>query len=172
MEQTIPVATGARPEALARALIDLLNARDLDGAEKHWHDDLIENFLVLRVYRGKRETRGFFEELFAAFPDFQIVVETVIGNDTTAFIAWRATGTFTGGAFQGVNANGARIEVQGVDRMEFSDGKLKQNTVYYDGAGFARAIGMLPPMESAAENAMKGAFNALNAVKRKLGVGG
>lgn len=157
-----------RPAELARHLIDLLNARDLDAVEACWTDDLDEDFIPLRVYRGKRAVRGFFEGLFAAFPDFRMEVDTVVGDDASAFISWRATGTFTGGPFEGIDANGSHVDIRGCDHMRFRDGKLCHNTVFYDGNGFARAIGLLPPTDSSAENAMKSVFNTVTAVKKRL----
>lgn len=167
-EVTSPSPSSQQPATLARELIDMLNARALDAIEERWHDDLYEDFIVLRAFRGKRAVRGFFEGLFAAFPDFHLEVETCIGDDTTAFIAWRATATFTGGPFEGIQANGASLDIRGVDRMEFEDGKLVRNTVYYDGMGFAREIGMFPAADSGAEKAMKTAFNAMTAAKKRL----
>jgi steroid delta-isomerase-like uncharacterized protein len=157
------------PAALARQLFGYLNARDLDGVAKHWHDDLLEDFIVLGPLHGVAAVRSFFEELFAAFPDFHIEIETLLGDDTTAFIAWRAKGAFTGSPFQGIDANGATIELRGVDRMEFANDKLVRNTVYYDGAGFMRSVGLLPAQSSGAENAMKLAFNAVTRVKKRIG---
>ena len=40
------------------------------------------------------------------------------------------------------------------------------NTAYYDGASFARQVGMLPAEGSGAERAMKGAFNAVTKMRR------
>jgi steroid delta-isomerase-like uncharacterized protein len=158
------------PVALAPHLIDLLDRHDLDRVEAYWHDDVVEDILPVGVFRGKSDARRFFAETFAAFPDFHIVTEKVVGDDTTAFISWRVTGTFNGGSFQGIEPTGAKVEIRGTDRMEFANGKLVRNTVYYDGMGFARAIGMMPPAGSIAEIGMKGAFNALSGVKRALGL--
>ena len=43
------------------------------------------------------------------------------------------------------------------------------NTAYYDGASFARQVGMLPSEGSGAERAMKGAFNAVTKMRRRVG---
>jgi hypothetical protein len=47
--------------------------------------------------------------------------------------------------------------------------KMVENIVYYDGAGFARQIGMLPAQGSAVDRGMTGAFNAVTKVRRGLG---
>lgn len=156
------------PAELARHLIEKLNGRDLDAVESYWADDIHEDFTPLRLYRGKRAVRGFFDGLFGAFPDFELAIDTVVGDDESAFVSWRAVGTFTGGPFEGITANGARVDIRGCDHMRFRDGKLYRNTVYYDGNGFARAIGLLPPMDSTAENAMKTVFNTVTSVKKRF----
>jgi steroid delta-isomerase-like uncharacterized protein len=159
-----------KPEELTERLIEYLDAHDLDGAEKYWDDDICEEFVALdKVYRGKREVRSFFEETFAAFPDFRIETERIVGDDHVAFVSWRSTGTFSGGSFQGIEPNGKQVNLRGCDRMEFSNGKLVSNTIYYDSMSFARQIGMMPALDSLAENAMKGAFNAVSNVKNLLG---
>ena len=49
-----------------------------------------------------------------------------------------------------------------------ADGKVEENTIYYDGAEFARQVGMMPPQDSGAERAMKGAFNALTKARKAI----
>ena len=82
---------------------------------------------------------------------------------------WRATGTFTGAPFQGIEPTGRRIELRGTDCLEIDDdGKITRNTAAYDGAAFARGIGMLPPENSGAEKAMRGAFNAVTKLRKAV----
>jgi hypothetical protein len=51
--------------------------------------------------------------------------------------------------------------VRGVDAIQLDpEGRIVENTVYYDGLTFARQIGMLPRQGSAADRAMLAAFNA------------
>jgi hypothetical protein len=45
--------------------------------------------------------------------------------------------------------------------IEWRDGRVAHNTIYYDGAEFARQVGMLPPRDSAGDRAITGAFNAV-----------
>jgi steroid delta-isomerase-like uncharacterized protein len=170
MTTTSATHPSATPADLARRLFDCIGRHDLDEAAKLWRDDIVEDIVAVGVMRGKAETRRFFEETFGAFPDFTIEIETLVADDRVAFTGWRATGTFTGSKFQGIAANGKRIELRGVDRMEFEAGLLVRNTVYYDGMGFARSIGMLPEASSGAETLMKEAFNAFTAIRKNLPV--
>jgi SnoaL-like polyketide cyclase len=82
------------------------------------------------------------------------------GDDVGAAVRWVASGTFTGRPFQGIQPTGRRIEPRGVDYMEISDGLIKKNTIFYDGAEFARQIGMLPARDTVGERLLLAAFNA------------
>lgn len=151
---------------IARKIFELLNGRDLDGVAELQHPDVVDDFVAVGVYRGRPAVRAFFEELFAAFPDFRLEIEQITANETMAVVQWHARGTFTGGPFQGLASTGASVEVRGVDCMAFEDGRLRHNTIYYDGAGFARAIGVLPGQKSIGERALFAAFNAYTAAKK------
>lgn len=144
--------------------------KDLAALESFWHDDIVEEFVVTGPLRGKAEVRAYFEEVWAAIPDdWSFDVKRILPvDDNVAVGAWRLTGTFNGGAFQGIEATGKPVAIRGLDVMEFEDGLLKHNTIYYDGLGFARQAGLLPPDGSAADRAMIGAFNALTRARRTI----
>ena len=74
----------------------------------------------------------------------------------------------------GIDATGKHIELRGMDMFEVRGGEIVTNTAFFDGAEFSRQIGMMPAQDSAAEKAMKSAFNAVTKVRRTVGekVGG
>ncbi len=160
-------------EEAVQGYFEALAARDAERMSSHWIAEGIEELVPLRVLRGQREIKGFFSELFAAVPDAEITVRRTVANDGGAAVEWRMSGTFRGAPFQGIEASGRSIELRGVDLLEIEDGKITRNTAYFDGAHFARQLGMLPPQDSAGERAMKGAFNAYvrlrKAVNERMG---
>ena len=155
-------------EQLARTLLDAVARRDLDAVRAGHAPDLVEDFVAVGVFEGVEAVLGFFAELYGAVPDFTLEVLSVTANGGTAAAQWRATGTFTGSPFQGVHATGRRIELRGCDVMQFEDGHLKHNTIYYDGLGFARQIGMLPQLGSRMDRAMTAMFNARTDLMARL----
>ncbi len=155
-------------EETARAYFDSVAARDPDAMASHWSEDGVEDIVPLGVFRGPEGVRGLFRELFAAIPDFEFTVTRVVADERVAAVQYRAVGNFTGGPFQGLQANGAHIELRGVDMVEVEDGKIVRNTAFYDGADFARQLGMLPAQDSGAERAMKSALNAVTKVRRAI----
>lgn len=156
-------------EAAARAIFAAIEARDLDGLGELQHDDVVDDFVAIGVIRGRAAVRGFFEELLGAFPDFRIRIVQLTATEDRAVVQWEATGKFTGTPFQGFDANGKTVITRGVDCMRFDGGKLRHNVIYYDGAAFARDLGLLPPLGGVTEKGMKTAFNAVTRIRRAIG---
>jgi steroid delta-isomerase-like uncharacterized protein len=155
-------------EDVARSYFEAAAARDADGMASHWSADGVEDLVPIGILRGPAEVRGFFAELFAALPDFEFVVERITADERVAAVQWRASGTFDGGPFQGIDPTGRRVELRGCDCVEVENDKLVRNTAYWDNMEFARAVGMMPPLDSPGERAMKSAFNAFTKVRGAL----
>jgi hypothetical protein len=77
-------------------------------------------------------------------------------------------GTFEGAPYMGIEPTGGHLEIRGFDLFELEDGELVSCTGYFDGASFARQIGMLPADGSGADRAMKSAFNAVTKLRRAV----
>jgi steroid delta-isomerase-like uncharacterized protein len=153
----------------ARRLIESVSRRDIETLREYWDDDTVDDFIALgQQIRGRDALTAFFKELFAAVPDMRMDIEDLIADGDKAVVRWRLSGAFTGAPFQGIRPTGRAIDLRGVDVMHFAGDKLRLNTVYYDGATFARQVGMLPAQGSAGERAMTSAFNAITAAKDRL----
>jgi len=155
------------PSEVARTIFEALSKRDLDTAMKFNTDDAVDDFVAIGEFRGRLAIRRFFDELLAAFPDFDIAVDRIVGDDSAAVVQWHTAGTFSGGKFQGIEPTGKRVQIRGVDVMEFAEGRYVHNTIYYDGASFARQIGMLPRAGSGAEKATLFGFNASTRLRQR-----
>ena len=160
-------ATTRTPAEVARAAFDAVISRDPDGIAAQGAPDSVDDFVAIGEVHGQAAIRAFFRDLFAAFPDFEMTVDRIVADDTTAVVQWHAAGAFTGGPFQGILPTGRRIGIRGADVMEIDGGLVRHNTIYYDGAGFARQIGMLPAMGSRADRAMVSAFNAKTRLRQR-----
>jgi hydroxyacylglutathione hydrolase len=148
------------PGKVARSYFDAVAARDIDAMVACWKAGGVENIAPLgRPLSVPDEMRAFFEQTFAAMPDMRFEVLDVVAARNQAAVRWRATGTFCGGPFQGIEPTGARVEFEGIDLLTVEDGKIIRNDAYYDSGQFARAVGLLPPQESTTERRMAAAFN-------------
>lgn len=155
-------------EETARSYFAALGERDAQKMASHWHPEGIEDLVAFGIYRGPDEIRGFFDELFAAIPDAETIVDRVVADDRHAAVQWRMHGNFSGGRFQGLDAVGKRVEMRGCDVLEIEGGRITRNTAYSDGLDFARQIGMLPPQGSGVEKALYGAFNGINRLRTTI----
>jgi steroid delta-isomerase-like uncharacterized protein len=155
-------------EEHARSYFEAVANRDTTAMARHWRPDGVDDLVPLGPLRGTDEIVAFFRDLFQAVPDIETTVTRVVAGETQAAVEWRMSGHFTGGPFQGVDPTGRRVEIRGLDLLEIEDGQIVGNTAYYDGMTFARQIGLMPPENSSAENAMKSAFNAATKVRRAV----
>jgi steroid delta-isomerase-like uncharacterized protein len=160
------------PGQLARETFEaLFERRDFATVRRYWTEDSVDHFLALGIdVRGPEKLELFFRELFDAIPDFNMTIENIVEDDRHAIVQWTGSGTFSGDPFQGIEPTGRFVSLRGCDVIRFSsDGKLEENTVYYDGAEFARQIGMLPPRDSVVDKGMMATFNAVTQLRRQVG---
>lgn len=155
-------------EAAAAAYFTAIAARDLDAALACWKPGSLDHLGPAGPQRAPEGIRAYFEELFAAFPDFRYEVREIVASGDRAAVLWRATGTFSGGPFQGILANGVRAEIEGLDLARVEDGLLVENLSYWDDSAVARQLGLLPAQGSVQERAMKAAFNARTRMLKRL----
>jgi steroid delta-isomerase-like uncharacterized protein len=159
------------PAQLARDTFEaIFDRRDIDAVRPMWTESSVDHFLALGLEaRGPDQLAAFFRELLAAVPDLDMTIENIVEDDRHAVVQWSASGTFDGGSFQGIEPTGKRMSLRGCDVFTFTDdGKLDENTIYYDGAEFARQIGMLPPRDSAVDRGITEAFNLVTRARRRL----
>ena len=156
-------------EEVGRGYFAALSARDPEGMAACFAADGIDDIVPLGVFRGPAEIRAVFKELFAAMPDVETTVTRVVADHEGAAVEWRMAGTFDGAPFQGIEPVDKRVQLRGLDLLEIDeDGKITRNTGYYDGADFARQVGLLPPQDSGAERVMRSGFNAVTKLRREI----
>ncbi|HEV2813154.1 MAG TPA: ester cyclase [Solirubrobacteraceae bacterium] len=163
----------ATEERVRKVWAEVFVDKDLSKASEWWSDDSTDEFLALGLTaRGATELTAFFRELFDAVPDIEMRIEHIVADDTTrhAVLQWHFTGTTNGKPFQGIEPPaGKRLDLRGCDVFQLDeDGRVLTNTIYYDGAEFARQIGMLPPRDSALDRSMVAGFNAVTRLRTKL----
>jgi len=168
IDTAAPSPSAPTPLKVARAIFDALSKKDLDAAFEYIGNETVDDFVAIGEVRGKPAIRRFFDELLGAFPDFEMTTDRIVADRSTAVVQWHAVGTFSGGSFQGIEATGKHVEIRGVDVLEISDGQVRHNTIYYDGASFARQIGMLPHSGSGTDKAMLSVFNTVTRLRQQV----
>jgi glyoxylase-like metal-dependent hydrolase (beta-lactamase superfamily II)/ketosteroid isomerase-like protein len=142
----------ASASEIAKRYFAALDARDIDAALALWSPDGVDRLVGQQELAVPDGIREYFTMLFAASPDFRLeVLETTAYRNRCA-VRWRARGTFAGpGRLQGNVPNGAKIDLEGCDVLTVADDLIQRNDAYFDSAGLARQLGLLPPIGSKAE---------------------
>ena len=120
----------------------------------------------------RAQVLSFFGGFFDSLPDLHVEVEEVVvagqpGRER-ATLRWHLTGTHTGAPFMGIAATGRAVELYGMDLLDFENGRIAGNCIYFDQLGFARQVGMLPPEGSRRDRLLTGAFNLTVRARRLL----
>ena len=152
------------PGDVARGYFAAIARHDLDGAVEFWRPGSVDHLAPIGELRVPDELRAYFEGVFAAFPDFRYEVLDVIVEGDRVAVRWRATATFTGEPYQGIVANGARVEIEGADICRVEDGLLVRLDSYWDDSALARQLGLLPQRQSVGERILITLFNAKTAI--------
>src|SRR5215210_7313989 len=129
-------------EERVRSYFEAMDNRDAGGMAAHWREDGVEDVVPVGMMRGRGELRGFFASMFAAMPDARTTVTRLVAGEQSCAVEWRLEGTFDGAPFMDIEPTGKHVEIRGFDLLEVEDGELVSNTAYFDGASFARQIGM------------------------------
>ena len=167
--EAVPQGSSEPEPSVGRKYFEAVAARDLDGDGELLGAGRLERIAPVGDLRGPDEVREFFSGLCSPpSPTSTFEVLDLVAARNQVAVRWRRTGTFCGGPFQGIEPTGARIELEGIDLLTIEDGMIQRNDAYYDSAQFARAVGLLPPQDSATERAWPRAFNARTRLLRPL----
>lgn len=132
-----------RNEAALTQAIDRWNAGDLDGYLEIYDDEVQLHGLTPQPM-DKSGARGFYEALFAAFPENRLDVHENFGDDDRLASRFTLSGKH-GGAFMGVPATGNQIALNGITTMHFREGRVVQRWTTSDMLGLLVQIGAVPP---------------------------
>ena len=155
--------------AVVQQYFAALAARDVDAAVAFWARGGVDRLVGQRALVAPEGVREYFAALFAAFPDFRFEVLEQTTAAERSVVRWRARATFAGpGQFEGLEANGAVVELEGCDVLTVSDDRIVVNHAYVDAGDVARQLGVLPPVRSRAQARLTALANARTRVRRRL----
>lgn len=104
----------------------------------------------------------------AALPNLRMRVVALAENGDDVFVHRQMTGTHTGAPFEGIDATGRAVTIDGMGHLVVRDGTIATNFVVFDQMRFARQIGLLPAAGSRGDRATKAAFNARTRRRARL----
>jgi hydroxyacylglutathione hydrolase len=144
-----------------------LSRRDVDAMASLWAPDGTEHIAGQVDAVGPNGVREYFTELFTAFPDFSLTVQTTVAEGDKVAVHWKASANMTGPLW-GLEPTGAHVELEGIDLLTVADGLIVHNDAVPDGMSLARQIGLVPPAGSTLESRLFSAFNARTKATRRV----
>jgi steroid delta-isomerase-like uncharacterized protein len=150
-----------------RWAFEKLNEHDVTPLKQFWTAGTVERFPD-RTCRGTEEIARYFEDVFAAVPDFHMEILAMAEQGDDVFVHWRLTGTHRG-PLLGIEPTGKKLTIDGMDHFVMRDGVVASNFAVFDQLQYARQVGMIPPDGSTGDKAFKGAFNARTRLLQAVG---
>jgi glyoxylase-like metal-dependent hydrolase (beta-lactamase superfamily II)/predicted ester cyclase len=144
-----------------------LARRDVPAMAGYWAPDGEEHIASQVDAVGPSGVREYFSELFTAFPDFSLTVQTTVAEGDKVAVHWKASATMTGPLW-GLEPTGAHVELEGIDLLTVADDLIVRNDAVPDGMALARQIGLVPPAGSVLESRLFSAFNARTKATRRV----
>ena len=162
-------SNGTSASEVAERYFTAAAMRDADAMAACWRADGVDRLVGMVDLHGPDAVRAYFNEIFAAFPDFTFNVASKTAEANRCAVRWTATGTFAGpGSFQGLEPTGARFSIEGCDLLQVEGGLIVGNDAYLNGADLARQLGAMPEAGSKAEQRLTALANARTKVGSKL----
>lgn len=158
---------------VARAYFAAVAERDVEGMIDLWRiGSGTGNIHGTATLRPPDDYRRWFGGLFTAFPDLRFDVLDLTCEGDKAAVRWSAKGSFTGpGKFEGLTANGKKVDLEGIDLLTIRDGLIDELHAYTNATVMMRQLGALPDSGSSQEKAMMATLNlkakALAAISRR-----
>ncbi|NMO90217.1 ester cyclase [Actinomycetospora sp. TBRC 11914] len=149
-----PPGTDASPTEVVRWVFDIVNTHRSAPLR-----DVLTADVRLRLpdatYRGVDAVLGFWEGLFAAVPDLTVTMQAVAEQDGTVFVRWTLTGTHSGAEWAGIGPTGAHLDLDGIDHVTVSGGRIHADFVVFDQLQVARQLGLAPAEGSRLDVALR-----------------
>ena len=153
--------------AVAQEYFTSIRRGDASPQRANYAPDATINVPGILENASPNELIAYFEQMWAAFPDFKFEVLDIVGDEEQAACHWRITGTFAGAQFMGLEPTGGRVDQRGVDYIHVRDGKIVRNDAYTDGMTLSQQLGVLPPTDSKQEQRMKKLVNVRTRFARR-----
>jgi predicted ester cyclase len=137
-----PAEVEAANIAVVRGIVERLNAGDVEGAAQLMAEDLVDH----NPAAPGRGRMGFLllhgKILHTAFPDMQVVQESVIADGDTVVSRVRMQATSLG-PFMGIPPTGATVTATGIEVHRLAGGLVVEHWAQFDLMAILRQLGAI-----------------------------
>ena len=127
---------------IVRQYQEIYNSNDLDRLAEVVSEDLLTPNIMPGIPHGLEGAKAAHRIMLAAFPDYQTVIEDILGEGDKVAARIRMSGTNTG-EFMGIPATGKRVEFTGMYIARIANGKIVEHWGEEDGVSLLQQLGVL-----------------------------
>jgi steroid delta-isomerase-like uncharacterized protein len=133
-------------KALALRSWEIVNQRNPELIEEFYPPEFVWHEPD-RDIRGYEQAKQFVSSFFEAFPDINISVEDVIGEDDQVVSRYTIRGTHQGETEEFGPPTEKQMELGGITIHRFEDGKIVEEWERYDNLSVLQQLGLVPEQE-------------------------
>lgn len=137
---------GGDKQLIADFIDDIWNRRNLDNLDHYLTDGYIEHNPMGNFYGIDEFRRGFLEMTLDGYPDFQVELGAVIGNDEIIACQYNSGGKQTGD-FGPLEPTNKTVELPGCFLCRIEDGKISETYNQFDLLSLNMQLGLIEPPE-------------------------
>lgn len=138
-----PMASAAttkkNKEIVSRFAEEFVNKQDVDSLAEFVSEDFVD-YTPFGQTTGRDALLATTKELKAAFPDFAVVLEEIVGEGDTVAVRMTQRGTHKG-EFMGFEPTGKSFEIEAMGFLRVKDGKITERRVRPDVLGIMQQLG-------------------------------
>jgi steroid delta-isomerase-like uncharacterized protein len=121
------------------------NSHDANKILSFCTDDVVfEEVPMGQVFRSKKEAKDFISNSFTSFPDFKLEITSGFSTGDRGAGEWVMSATFAKSNIPEMPATGKKFSVRGASIMEFRQGKISREAMYWNLASFLQQVGLMP----------------------------
>jgi len=92
-----------------------------------------------RSFKGTKGVKKRILDFRKAVPDLKVKVDDVLAEGNKVVATWEMSGTFKHD-YNGIKGTGKKFNVRGVDLFKINEGKIQENSLYFDLFGLLHQI--------------------------------
>jgi predicted ester cyclase len=135
-------------DIVQRFVVEYQSGADEDAFDELMHPEVVDHSRPPGVAPGAEGVRQQFDGFRAAFPDFRATIldQIVEGDKVVTRKVFHGTHQ---GPFQGLEPTGREVEIQVIDIVRVSDGRIVEHWNCVDRLGLLAQLGVLPQATAA-----------------------
>ena len=120
-----------------------LNQQNLAEFDQFFGPTLVDHALPPNLPPNRDGRKMFISVIFAAFPDFRVLIEDMVAEGDKLVTRWSATGTHQG-EMMGIPPTGKSVTVTGIAIDRFEEGQSVKHWEVFDQMGLMQQLGVIP----------------------------